>query len=572
MTLDIRQPRPIFRNRSNAPQEWSAHVLSMNVTKTQSIEPGTFEVRLLPYPIHEDSPTQLIGTYGMTAAAYSAFRAQDVVHLGMRWFNPATGKLENNIFMWGLVDNVYYDYHQQGNSVSRVVVVRGRDATKLLITDTIVFAAMLANNSKVKQALGKTAEFISYMRGATANSKENVFFNMLLIKTFAWLVNNIPAISVTLEEEGQSVQRQVKDILGYEFTTYKDDRLYMPGASMYSGSMINYFRSILDEQFYEMWIDTVPTNLSGDGDAYPKLIIRPRPFDFDWEVDSDGTSFDNSALWVEKSASLTDSNGLPIPSSTTAPTVGKATSPVTGSSLTIPNEDILHSGLGVGDYETFTFYTLTADNAAIGSSVLSQIGGYLALIDIPASKIYGIRALSGETKCVYIDNIQPYRQYALSLMNADPTTWPAKAMGVTLAQESGIGTGTRNLLKRRDRLWRWNRYNHLFESGTMKIKGQPVSVGGNVFLPEKFSRGVFDDSQNRKPQLGMTYYVTGWGQMYQWGADWETTLELIRGHNEKDLKAYANSRKFDKAASVDTNGIATMTVQEILGQLSGGGQ
>jgi hypothetical protein len=98
---------------------------------------------------------------------------------------------------------------------------------------------------------------------------------------------------------------------------------------------------------------------------------------------------------------------------------------------------------------------------------------------------------------------------------------------------------------KRDRLWRWNRFNHIFESGRLIVKGQPIFVGSKINLPDEQVVAVDSDRSTIKRYQGMNFYCMGVGHSYQFGEGWNTSLSLARGRNEDHLKDYANLRKFN---------------------------
>lgn len=568
MTVDIRKVSPVFRNLSRTPGDWSKHVASMSISKTVSGNPGTFEISLAPFPDYDmDSITK----EEIEGAVYSLIKPMDVIHIGMRWFNPETKRMEEYIPMWGIVDNVYKSKSQSGNGVRREIKIRGRDATKLMIEDNVVFAPLMAESAKLKEMFGDRVEFLNYIRGyVKGDDTRNVFLDSPAVDALYWVLRNMPATNVALESNGKVTG--IRDYMMANLSSFKEDIILEPTLTQFSGSVMNYLRELVDEQFYELWVDTIPLtdHDSGEGSAVPVLIVRPKPFDFAWDVDNNGKPL---SRWAGKQLGT---NGI---ADVELPFFEDVVSPTLGKNVTVLEAEILSKDLGVSDYEVQTFYNLIASKDVIGANLFGTYGYWMSLLDVTAMKAYGVRPMQGSSRMFWGSFEATHDVVAAAAKNLSEgkltssgyVQWDIPNLG-DANKDPNVGIAMDAFVqKRRDMLWRWNRYNQILESGTVTINGKPVSVGCKVEMPEEYSKGYVDPNGKLVKNQGMTFYCVGYTHRYQFGNTpaWTTSLNVIRGYNQDDLTAYAWGRKFDEPTALDTNGIMTVD-KDVL--FSGAGQ
>jgi hypothetical protein len=232
----------------------------------------------------------------------------------------------------------------------------------------------------------------------------------------------------------------------------------------------------------------------------------------------------------------------------------------------------------------FTLYRTNAAVDVIGSGTLGTYGYNFPLIDAMNMKAYGLRELTFESRLIpaSVDDLsQTYKaRIGIDIIRGDRVQY-AKAWGKALLKSTDklfLGKqGKKDLQKyiedntqdelmnnaalrliiteKRDRIWRWNRYNHLLESGMLTIKGRNAFVGQKIVSSENtnlfWTRGLFDpNTRLRNSKKGMEFYCVGVEQSGGWGRTWETTLSLSRGANMSELETYYNQRNLDKASGV----------------------
>ena len=583
--IDIRGPRPILRNLSRTPSDWSKHVLSLTATKSLSANPGTFDVTLVPAP-GQDVPE--VTSIRMQSVLYSMFKAMDVVHLGMHWRNPETQKTENNIFMWGIIDNVFKVKQQMGTNVTRGVRIRGQDATKLFSKDEVVYAPLQVADPDLLKIFGPRANFLDYQRGyIDSDDPSSIFLQGDVVTALWWILRNIPATDVQLEGpngDPMAIQNiiMVNKTGRHNLLAFAKDIIHEPTLTKFSGTIMNYMRSVIDPDMYELWFDTVPDPEAdkGAGSAYPILICRPKPFDFSWDWDSKGTPLKEG----NQKAGITAGGGggeeLPQIIDVNLPFWDDLVSP-TSENVTINEDDILTKNIGVSDYEVYTFYNMMASKDPIAGMLFGAFGYYLPLIDIQMAKVYGVRALLGQSKMFggsYADKRNAV-EAAAKRLSEEPLDvngiidWGIASATAVINEAQSIDDFA---MTKRDMIWRWNRYNHMMMSGPITIKGRPVSVGGKAILPDEETKGfryltapagtpslspvpaMPSLDSNFTTRKGIESYITQWTQNYTFGTPWQTSMALTRGHNSDEIKAYALQRNFNKPVSLNVNRIISI--------------
>jgi hypothetical protein len=593
--FDIRAPRPIFMNLSARLEErnLSRFVQSLHTNKTLSWNAGTWEVYLVPEPSLTPANAILstvvfeFGKEGVTkenweSAVYRSIRPMDAVILGMHGVNPVTGKAEDQTIMFGFVDNVYKRKVTSGDTVQRGIAVRGRDATMLFIEDVVALAPELATDSRVKKFFDDPArvQFMDFIRGFDEEGK-NVFLDSYLPKAMYWILAKIPSMRIVVDYLGG--MKKPFEIFRTSLIARAEDKIYDEKMNMYAGAVINYMVQLIEELFYELWVDTVPakTGPNTTDQDRPCLFLRPKPYDHNYEVDSDGNELKQDAVVLDEENPLKGDgvkSGKGILQFDGVQTWEELTSPVTNQVEIVGDEEITQKALGITHEEVFTMFKVFGSKDPLASSIIGKLGLYFPLIDGHMLQMYGMRELQGASRLLPSPLDVPMRDYPTGLSQADfsvtndgffvagpPFEFESGGASyerfVGLQQQSDVRQlNTKKFATfmtkiKRDRLWRWNRYNHILESGQLTIKGRRIWVGSKVYLKDEYSRGiVVDTNRERKPQRGMEFYCVSVDHRYDFGNPWLTRLGLIRGHNAAELRTYHDARGFNKPAG-SANGI-----------------
>src|SRR3990167_4818822 len=266
--FDIHAPKPVFWNLSAKPNErdLSLFVQSLHTRKELSSNAGTWEVLLVPSPNLREAYSisgRTVFSFGdavtidsWESAVYRSIRPMDAVILGIQAVNPRTGKDDRQTFMFGFVDNVYKRKVISGDTVQRGIAVRGRDATMLFIEDVVALAPELSVDKRVEQFLGvERAQFMDLVRGGDEDGV-NVFLNSYLPKAIYWILAKIPAMRIVVDYFGG--EKKALEIFRTCLLARAEDKIIDTNMNMYAGAVINYMVQLIDEYFYELWVDRVP--------------------------------------------------------------------------------------------------------------------------------------------------------------------------------------------------------------------------------------------------------------------------------------------------------------------------
>lgn len=157
----------------------------------------------------------------------------------------------------------------------------------------------------------------------------------------------------------------------------------------------------------------------------------------------------------------------------------------------IEGQDIAFEDLGVGDHDRYNFMFLKCDGVVIFGGTQGAPIQYKRSIRLDSESI----PLHGFIPYYPKTNFVPPGYFPGT--DADP--------GILLAVE-----------ERAEALWNRVKNNANYESGTIRIKGNPdIRCGDGILLPE----------------TNMEYFVEGVHQDYEWGDSFITTLSVTRGQS-----------------------------------------
>ena len=555
--MDFRLPKAIFRNLSSPSsdfRDWSDYVISLRTDKQLGPQAGTWSVELVPTQSVDGSLRITLDNF--ESVAYRMIKPMDIILIGIEATNHLTGRQEENIFMLGIVDRVYKIKTQQGDSVSRAITISGKDFTKVFIKDEVAMAPELVTNENLVAAFGiggeKRVQFMDWIRGLVNGGQDNIFLDSHILQAVYWVVANMPAMQI--DSTYFNGAAQPVDFFKVMLTGRLRDKLFDANMNMYSGNMVNYMCQLLDMMFYEIWVDTLPpgtVNNPSRDKATPVLIVRPKPYDFKFEVDSDGKPVNQEGVTIAETKFDTFNEAAPLMPITIG-TWEDLTSPITGIAETIHESDILRKAMGVSDEEVFSMYKLFADKDNLATSILGRFGYYFPIVDIDAVRRYGLREMQGHSKLIGSPTDLPKKwgpaATGLTEEDFDAIT---KIGPLTQDQTNKLEPASFFTREKRDRLWRWNRYNHLFESGPMTIKGRNMFVGTKVFFPDETLHALSVDGSEFIG--GLQSYCIGVGHEWSFGGHWLTTVDLIRGHNKNHIFEYHQLNGYDKPVGERNN-------------------
>lgn len=561
-SLNIRSTEARFINYSRIPTaDYSSAIVQMNISKRLSMQPGTFVVDLVPAPTNGELVTQA----EWESYLLRDIRPMDIVEIAIGE-ESANGIGNTWKTMLGVVSRVHRSRTQTGNSVSRSITISGMDFTKYFYVDSVTPSPELVSNEAAKEFFkddDARLKFLIYSRG-TEDDGTNIFYQGYnLPRVLYWILAKIPAMRI--DEIGGYGKKKLCEMFKAAFTAFEDDRVWDISMTSYVGNISNFMNVAIDKDFYELWVDTLPKNTVGNDGGYarPVVFCRPKPYDRKTDVDSEGVAVKRAGVCVDGDSPLAGAGVKKYE----LPAWDDLTSPVLDDSPKIYNDEILNDNTGVSDEEVFTMYRLIGDKDILANGVIGKFGAMFPLLDLGMIRAYGMRMLSGASRLL------PYAVGQWEILAKGDIAKADIDSGVKM-NKLGIQTSVRTTQrtdiatadcstdeflkvtrKKRDRLWRWNRYNHILESGSFTIIGRPMYVGTKVNMPERGNRGIVSANNQgvfvhiNEAGGGMDYYVVGVDDSYAKGQSpaWTTTLHVSRGNNAQQIKNYDIVRGFADA-------------------------
>jgi hypothetical protein len=447
----------------------SRYCSGFNYEKALNQPIGQWSLSVLPFQ-GTKGPTQI----GQWTEIERKIRPNAVVSIG---FDEPGG------ICLGLVDQVQRTRTLRGGQARMGLELHGGDFGKILAMDHIVHASLTVGSSpdflaKLLPVVGPNHALVAALPGVwgptTGRDAVPTFLATSVDTVVNWILENGASVQVPLLAAAGGSGKPTDYIRSESITTWNDSRIWSEAPHTFQGTLWDFLRRILDEDFYELIIDTRP-----NGRVFPDVVltIRPKPFDefglrFLPQTEDPGLSWEDLRTRVDE---LKD--------------------------WEIPQEQILSEQLGMSDADVFSYYQVTAENELIGNPDGLKEGLFYPAVDLFALTRAGLRAYEGR----------------LSLVASDLV---AKQAG-ELDYDREVGTA---IVEFRNRLVNWYRLSEYFEAGSITVTGRDrYRVGDPVSLPWRLPM--------RGDRPGVRYYCTSTSHQWQLGGPYTTTMRLTRGHN-----------------------------------------
>lgn len=412
----------------------------------------------------------------------------------------------------GFVDHKYESIYSFGNSTQRTLVLNcSLLLPKLLLRDNIINAPVLVVNEKIKKELGERVQFFGWMRGLTPDGKTP--FAGKPEDAVKWILDNIPATNTNMGNELKPktfFDPKKNDVDGkslLDFNFLAGEFLFSPQLARFSGPILNYIYSCIDQAFYEVFFDTTTGE---DGLAYNTMVIRPKPFSFkNYESPVSSKTIANW-LYFEDLHEISVNSGVR-----------------------------LQENLGVNDYELKNVFSLNFLNSLIGSasSYLGKFGLQFPMVNIESIKRFGLRDLTLTSTLINIGKV--IEEYNENIKDG------GKPIDAIVAE--GDSDLLQYMLEKREKAFEWFGFPY-FENGQLMIPGnENIRIGKRLFYEDK--EYFFEEDQT--VYQGVHYYIGNVLHDFAFGSFFKTTLGLSRG-TPKDLAANWLTETRKKLVSVDT--------------------
>lgn len=455
---------------------------------------GRFSATLMP---REVATQEAAARLTASARGYKGIHPQSIVSLG---YDQPGG------IMIGLVDSVTESMTFEGD-IQKTLTITGRDLGKVLELDHIVRAPIVIGDfgtfyNDLRSELGDDFPLINDGFDLYTDADGNVITFKLdsLERLVTWILDRLPGMRIPVLAQAFGRDKgangdQLRTWLSTDksFLTWDDERLFSDMNVTPQGSVIEFIRSLLDPDFYELWVDSIP--IVGSPIPQPHLILRPRPYD-DVEI-----------------APVVENPGI---------TWTDARTLVKGRAYHDINlEDCADVTFTRSDADALSFYQVTNNWELAASDEAVVQGTAFPLVDTWSLNRYGCRAYTPQ----------------LTLVSGDPDFTKLKESGKFAEATVPV------LIEKRNRLFNWYRFNPFFETGSVRVHGRDeFRIGDKVRIPWR--------SDPFTGTLGMEYYTTGVSQSWQSGVGFFTTLTLSRGHNSQMLRFLLQKITTESSATV----------------------
>ena len=474
----------------------SGQVVGFQVSSSLTSPASSFTITLAPY--QGKGP----GDVRRPADLYRSLKLNQVVSIGFQ---------EPGGITLGLISAITRSINTSGPVVQQGITISGQGIGKVLLMDTICKATLTSENwvsfrDKVAAVLGETSPVIYDLPGTWGPSDGSkdatpAFEGASVAQVVTWLLDTAPSMTVPLLHSAFGGTGRPSEFIRTEnsVTVWNDGRIWSAAPASYQGNIFGFLWDILDRDFYECWIDTIP-----NGNTIPDihLIIRPKPFDepdLEWlpVEEETGTTWGELRTLVDR---------LPYHE--------------------IDISETLSLQTGVSDADAYSWYVVTSQYDLAGSGESQTEGVFYPCVDTYIARRFGMKKYEATENLVGAD------VYARS--EAD-SQYP-EAIGSEI-------TGLRN------RLVNWYRANPWYESGSVTVVGKDrYRPGDKVRIP--WIDPALGDER------GLDFYCTAVTWTWQYGSGYTCTLQLTRGHNATMMLTVAAIIR-DGAPAISPNHLAT---------------
>lgn len=400
---------------------------------------------------------------------------------------------------FGIVDEVRRARGLAGPNASLGLHLAGSDFGKVLGQDHIVHASLAVKDQKdffdkVSAATSPKNALLGSLPGLWGPETESggkvapVFTGASLQDVIDWLLDTAPSMQIPLlaANGGTGRANEYISTLG-SIATWNNGRVWSEAPQSWDGDLWSFLKRLVDEDFYEIFLQSVPDLVLHTPIPKLRLIVRPKPFDesgltFLHTTASSGLTWENLRTGID---------GL--------------------ASWEIPQEEVLDEQLGITDADVYSYFLVTSSGDLLGNSETDKEGLFYPAVDLFALQRAGLRAMNGR----------------LELLASNLTD---KQRGTL--DYSEVPSEIRDF---RNRLVNWYRLSEYFEAGSLTVAGRDrYRCGDPVTLPWRVPmRGLAGPSLTTTP---MKYYGVSTTHEWKIGSPYTTTWRLMRGHNAATIQ------------------------------------
>lgn len=429
-------------------------------------------------------------------------------------------RLNSEYTFIGLIDIPKETINQNSAQPSQMLTISASSILgKTLITESIVGSQILASfvgeehNARIKEWFGQDGfDFMKFCRGLDKDGN-SVFLNTP-DKAIQWILQNgiRQRKFLIYDDAGQAHKVQISELLDFRgnadkissVQVLKNEFLFGPELSTYTGNLWNYLEQCIDSRFYEMFTEIYSYKKEdGTTQTVDKIIIRPIPYSFK-KIDKFRENERRGKNLTVNSDEWPYFDDLPI-------------------SLVTSIRDIRQQNFSITDKEYFNYFTLEYNN-----SILAPQGSGLSLFG------YSPPIINGE-------GLMEFGLRELKLISRNPMNFGRdnKEYDEARRKKGEIGTfepgafdkAQESLITKREKGLEWYGFPYL-ENGQIIIPGdETIKLGTRLQIADKEYFYVIDTVDGLKPfsGRGMEYYIQSIQHTWSVGSEFQTNLGLIRG-------------------------------------------
>jgi hypothetical protein len=513
-TLPVRRliPRIIVYNQTAI--DIGKYVQSMTISRSVDYPAGNMTFSLNPTIITDDLNTgdQERDNLGITNDSVFSYWKQL-----LRLYVPISGTIdgENNeehTFV-GLITQAHESIFMGSQRIFRVTCVSL--LPKILMSDQIVIsqALMTQNIEEIAKTFPqRNAEFWKYARGAD-DIGGNIFVGQPPTEAIKWIIKHAIVTQKAVVTDNMGIAKEIyfkDDFFGFytppdgtskiDFDRLQlenkvllinmldNEYLFNPELTTYTGTLLNYIMSCLDNFFYEIFFDTVTVA----GRPYDAIIIRSKPFSYKKVAEKKKQEDCNFAFWEDLPIIETDSRYR------------------------------ISENLGINESEVFNYFQLTYANGILAPSggTLERLAINFPIIFPDMVQKFGLRELRAESKM------------ALNWEKISQDIVQANISGTDYQMDKdNLNLFNANLLIKREKLPEWYAFPY-FESGQISLMGnEKIKIGCRLFYLDKAYSYILKHGSTYRQStgIGMQYYIKEASHSYMFPNLYSTNLSVTRG-------------------------------------------
>jgi len=386
--------------------------------------------------------------------------------------------------MLGLVRSCDWTTFAVGDKLQDGITITGTDFGHMLDDHILQMQVSTADHARwteaIKSVLGPDAPILKELVGAEGpvNAAGERSLEGVTVQAVAeYCLKRVAGMRVPVLRQAFGGRGYIGDFTEVRASSFDGDLVYKTGLFTQETTVSGYLQEILDKDFYEFRMDTLPPDAAkGRNVARPVLVIRPKPFDEE--------AFQNVSLWP------------PTPRTSVSSWERLTTMLDKDRHHQVDRGHVVGQvRLGRSRDEAFSFYTVQNNNELGFTSSNASSGAAFPLYDL----YNGTRFITQryDSRC--------------SQVAADPKK---KSFESLIGQSLGV---------RRNRLHCWYRANPDFVTGSLRVRGKDsYRVGDPVWIP------WLPDPLTGRP--GIRAYCTAVNHEWSFGGGYACTLSLSRGH------------------------------------------